>query len=474
MRVAILSVVACLACRAIAEDAFPPNYQILWSNFKEQYPKVYAVGEEDRRFEIFKANVDIIYAENAKGHSHKLAVTEFADLTKEEFKSMYLGYNPSLRVKSGLKAEPFPNISGTAPDAVDWVEKGGVTAVKNQQQCGSCWAFSTTGSVEGAYFVASGTLKSLSEEELVQCDNNGDNGCKGGLMDNAFEWIQENGGLCTEDAYPYTSGSGIRGTCKKQCSPVVTITGHVDVPSKDEDSLKAAVAKQPVSVAIEADHSVFQLYKGGVLESLGCGTQLDHGVLVVGYGTDGGKDYWKVKNSWGPAWGEEGYIRLARGKNMCGIAQQPSYPTGAKAAAPGPSPGPSPPAPPSPPSPPSPSTTHYEDPKDGCQSDEVNIQIQGVTGSVCAPSCSLFKPCPTDVPSGVTVKPQCALQDSSTHKKYCALICTPQSEDDQCGENASCKSVQVGIGVCTYDDGKQLEGSVGVELKMEMGEPVVV
>merc|ERR1712139_730401 len=124
---------------------------------------------------------------------------------------------------------------------------------------------------------------------------------------------------------------GTTGTCKKTCKPIVTITGHTDVPSKDETSLKAAVSKQPVSVAIEADKSAFQLYKGGILDNSACGTNLDHGVLVVGYGTDSGKDYWKVKNSWGSTWGESGYIRMVRDKNMCGIAQQPSYPTGVKA-----------------------------------------------------------------------------------------------------------------------------------------------
>merc|ERR1712039_476908 len=139
-----------------------------------------------------------------------------------------------------------------------------------------------------------------------------------------------------------------------KCSPVVTITGYTDVPSKDEDALKSAVSKQPVSVAIEADKNAFQFYSGGVLDNSACGTNLDHGVLIVGYGTDGGKDYWKVKNSWGASWGEEGYIRMIRNKNQCGISQQPSYPT-----------------PPSPPSPPSPSgSSHYEDPKGGCQSDE--------------------------------------------------------------------------------------------------------
>merc|ERR1711988_1550213 len=239
----------------------------------------------------------------------------------DEFASTHLGYNEGSRFGSSAKV-PFPEIADVA-DSMDWVSKGAVTPVKNQQQCGSCWAFSTTGAIEGAYFVASGKLESLSEEDLVQCDHNGDQGCSGGLMDNAFSWVSENG-ICSESSYPYTSGSGRTGTCQKGCSPVVTITGHTDVPARNEDALKAAVSKQPVSVAIEADKSAFQLYRSGVLDSASCGTQLDHGVLVVGYGTDG-KDYWKVKNSWGATWGEEGYLRMVRNKNMCGIAQQPCY-----------------------------------------------------------------------------------------------------------------------------------------------------
>merc|ERR1712005_90276 len=275
----------------------------------------------------------------------------------------------------------------------------------------------------------------------------GDHGCQGGLMDNAFNWVQQNG-ICSEAAYPYTSGGGVTGTSKKGCSPVMTITGHTDVPSRDESALQAAVSKQPVSVAIEADKSAFQLYSGGILDNSACGTNLDHGVLVVGYGTDG-KDYWKVKNSWGASWGEQGYIRMVRNKNQCGISQQPSYPTGAKAAS-GPSPGPTPP---------SPSGSHYEDPKGGCRSDEVSIQVQGVTGGFCSPACTLGIFCPGDKPSGVTAKPQCALQDSSTHKKYCALICSPTSNDNQCGTNASCKSIQL-VGICTYDDDKAIKSSV--------------
>lgn len=198
--------------------------------------------------------------------------------------------------------------------------------------------------------------------------------------------------------------------------------------------------------------SAFQLYKRGVLDSAFCGTNLDHGVLIVGYGTEAGLDYWKVKNSWGPTWGEEGYVRMVRGKDICGITKQASYPIGVKALRPAPpSPSPTPPSPPP--------SSHYEDPKEGCQMDEAEVSIQGVTGAFCAPKCSLFKPCPTDVPLGVTAAPQCALQDASSGQKFCALVCSPTAQiddqkaaDAQCGANASCKPLQLGLGICTYDD----------------------
>merc|ERR1712072_581510 len=205
--------------------------------------------------------------------------------------------------------------------------------------------------------------------DLVQCDHGGDHGCHGGLMDNAFKFVEKNG-ISLEADYPYTSGSGVTGSCKSRLEnrPAVTIKSYIDVPSRDENALKAAASKQPVAVAIEADRSAFQLYRGGILDNPGCGQRLDHGVLLVGYGTGSGKDYWKVKNSWGSTWGEQGYIRMVRNKNQCGIAQMASYPTGAKAA------GPSPPSPPTPPSPPS-AGHHCENPKNGCRSDEVDITI---------------------------------------------------------------------------------------------------
>jgi len=449
---------------AIAALSLGLPLNVKFEAWKKQYGKTFAtVQEEGAALQAFEANDLIIAQHNAKNLSYTLGHNEFSGYTWEEFKRIHMG---ELYLNRPPKNVQRKHLKGTdigyqLADSVDWVTAGAVTPVKNQQRCGSCWAFSTTGSVEGAYQIASGKLTSLSEEDLVQCDHNGDNGCQGGLMDNAFEFIKKNGGIAAESAYPYTSGSGVTGSCSsaKDAAHVVTISGFTDVPKEDEDALKSAVAKQPVSIAIEADKSAFQLYKSGVLDSAACGKQLDHGVLIVGYGTDSAssKDYWKVKNSWGSTWGESGYLRMVRGKDMCGLAQSASYPTGAKAVGPSP-PGPSP-TPPSPTPPSPPSTTHYEDPKGGCMSDEIEITIQGVTGDFCTPKCGLFKPCPTDVPAGVTAQPQCALQDSASNQKYCALMCSAtlpiidqKAADDQCGPNASCKSVQLGIGLCTYDD----------------------
>jgi len=321
-----------------------------WGIWKHSFSKMYGTTDaEDTAFDAFEANDRLIKEHNAKeGITFTLGHNVYSDLTWDEFATLYVSgmeSNPNLRREKNV--DPLMEGVEATADAVDWVTKGAVTPVKNQQQCGSCWAFSTTGSFEGAYQIATGNLVSFSEQMLVSCDNpsNGgtDQGCSGGLMDNAFKWIESKGGICTEDAYPYTSGSGQSGTCKTQCSPAATLGGFTDVASGDEKALLAAVEKNPVSVAIEADKSAFQLYKSGVFTSVAqCGTQLDHGVLAVGYGTDGANAYWKVKNSWGTSWGEEGYIRMIRDQDCCGIASQPSYPTGVKALAPAPTPTPGP------------------------------------------------------------------------------------------------------------------------------------
>ena len=228
--------------------------------------------------------------------------------------------------------------SENLPTYVNWVEKGAVTTPKDQCQCGSCWSFSTTGALEGAYATKYGNLVSFSEQQLVDCDNlkNGgkDHGCNGGLMDNAFSWITKNGGLCSEKDYPYVSGTTqTSGTCQSKCSNIANskIVKHVDVPPKSDDAMMNALTLQPVSVAIEADQREFQLYKSGVFTT-SCGTNLDHGVLVVGYGTSNGQDYYLVKNSWGTSWGDGGYIMLGRGPSynngagQCGVLLEASYP----------------------------------------------------------------------------------------------------------------------------------------------------
>ncbi|CAH1788230.1 unnamed protein product [Owenia fusiformis] len=218
------------------------------------------------------------------------------------------------------------------PDTWDWRTKGYVTPVKNQLQCGSCWAFSTTGSLEGQHFKKTGKLVSLSEQNLVDCSTKeGNHGCQGGLMDYGFTYIKQNGGIDTEASYPYKA---VDGKCAFNAANVgATDTGFVDVKSGDEGDLLNAVATVgPIAVAIDASHSSFQLYKSGVYHNFFCSSKrLDHGVLAVGYGSESGifekHDYWLVKNSWGSSWGMDGYIKMSRNRNNnCGIATQASYP----------------------------------------------------------------------------------------------------------------------------------------------------
>ncbi|XP_073002934.1 cysteine protease XCP1-like [Typha latifolia] len=282
-----------------------------------------------RRFEIFKDNLKHIDETNKKTSSYWLGLNEFADLSHEEFKEKYLGVRRDLpRRREASSNFRYQDATGL-PKSVDWRKKGAVTNVKNQGHCGSCWAFSTVAAVEGINQIVTGNLTSLSEQELIDCDRLNNNGCNGGLMDYAFSFIASSGGLHTEDEYPYLMQES---TCEEQRADleVVTINGYEDVPENDEQSLLKALAHQPVSVAIEASGRNFQFYSGGVFDGP-CGSELDHGVAAVGYGSSKGQDFIIVKNSWGPRWGEKGYIRMKRNtgkpEGLCGINKMASYPT---------------------------------------------------------------------------------------------------------------------------------------------------
>jgi C1A family cysteine protease len=301
-----------------------------FNTFQERFEKSYNSMEEmETRFAIFRKNIINIIAHNSDANQNfTMGVNQFTDLTPDEFRMMYV---------SGLKAEvgsygckTFSSGASGAPSTIDWRTKGAVTSVKDQGQCGSCWSFSSTGAVEGAWAISKGQLTDFSEQELVDCATGisyGSHGCNGGQMEGAFKFVIENG-QCTLSSYPYTAKDG---TCQK-CSAVAHISSCSDVKPNDQLSLKAAVAQQPVAVAIEADTRYFQSYSGGILDSASCGTSLDHGVLAVGYGEENGQKYWLVKNSWGTTWGDKGYVKIARSDStndagICGIAMDPSFPS---------------------------------------------------------------------------------------------------------------------------------------------------
>jgi len=245
-------------------------------------------------------------------------MNQFGDLTSEEFGKQMCGFQPNIRNEQQQSVHYY----GPLADSLDWVAKGAVTPVKDQGQCGSCWAFSATGAIEGSVQIKTAKLTSVSEQELVDCaGTEGNQGCNGGLMDYAFSWVIKNKGIASEADYKYT---GRDGSCKKVASSS-KISAFKDVPSKNEQELMKAVNLGPVSIAVEADKSVFQFYHDGVLDNKACGEQLDHGILITGYGTLNGKDYWAVKNSWGASWGKNGYILLVRNKNQCGLALAASY-----------------------------------------------------------------------------------------------------------------------------------------------------
>ncbi|KAJ3704899.1 hypothetical protein LUZ61_008604 [Rhynchospora tenuis] len=326
---ALLLYFVALVSIATAEDPLLSVYEKWMSDFGRVYK---SDAEKQQRFEVFKGNFQFIESMKSQPDlTYTVSLNEFADLTNEEFLGKYTGFKSASGPKKATHFK-YANLT-TAPTCVDWRSSGAVTPVKNQGNCGSCWSFSATGAMEGINKIKHGTLLSLSEQELVDCDTSC-SGCNGGLMDYAFQWVIYNGGITTESDYPYTSGStGTAGTCNypKTYDYAVSLLSYQDVTANCESCLKNAVANQPVSVAIDASGSAFQFYSSGIFTGP-CGTNLDHGVLVVGYGPcSTGTAYWIVKNSWGTSWGESGYIRMQRNiastSGLCGIAMEPSYPT---------------------------------------------------------------------------------------------------------------------------------------------------
>jgi cathepsin L len=316
-----------LSVLVLATALTETEYRTSFEEFKVTFGKVYLESEENHRYNVFKQNLDFVNSWDAEAKGFTVGINKYADLTSEEFVSIYNGMK--INKEYVLVDEPAPVKSGVTGDIVNWVNKGAVTGIKNQGQCGSCWSFSATGSMEGAKFLKTGTLTSLSEQNLVDCSTaQGNEGCNGGLMDQAFQYVISNNGIDTEDSYPYTATGP--NDCQYSSSNIGdTISNFQDVSSGSESALMTAANQQPVSVAIDASNNSFQLYTSGVYYEPACSsTSLDHGVLVVGYGTDdSGTDYWLVKNSWGTDWGMSGYIQMSRNKNNnCGIATSASYP----------------------------------------------------------------------------------------------------------------------------------------------------
>eukprot|EP01102_Stenamoeba_stenopodia_P022353 TRINITY_DN927_c0_g1_i2.p1 TRINITY_DN927_c0_g1~~TRINITY_DN927_c0_g1_i2.p1 ORF type:complete len:378 (-),score=95.51 TRINITY_DN927_c0_g1_i2:158-1291(-) len=332
-RSVLLVLLVCLVAVAMVA-ARPTRFDPIRGQFykwKSVHGKAYETPEEeDLRFNIFKKN--LMYIRNHNRQTEKtftLAMNQFGDLTNEEFRATMNGYRRSANRTLEKTTVVDEQILAGLPASVDWRQQGAVTAVKNQGQCGSCWSFSSTGSIEGQWAIAGNNLVGLSEQNLIDCSTNyGTQGCNGGEMTDAFQYVIANNGIDSEASYPYQAQGPLN--CRYTvANKAATISSFKSLPSGSESALQSASASiGPISVAIDASHNSFQFYSGGVYYEPQCSsTQLDHGVLVVGYGTQSGQDYWIVKNSWGTTWGLQGYILMSRNRdNNCGIATDASYP----------------------------------------------------------------------------------------------------------------------------------------------------
>nr|XP_004487578.1 senescence-specific cysteine protease SAG39-like isoform X2 [Cicer arietinum] len=310
-------------CSRLLETSLTEKHE-LWM---KEHGKFYKdVAEKQKRFEIFKENVEFI--ESFYDSDFNLSINQFADQTNEEFKASLNGNKKPLGVGIATENEfRYENVTDV-PATMDWRERGAVTPIKDQYKC-SCWAFATVAATEGIHQITTGKLVSLSEQELVDCVQGNSQGCNGGYTEDAYEFIAKNGGIASESKYPYKNADK-KCNIKKGAYSVAKIKGYEKVPKFNEKALLKAVANQPVAVYIDGGQRAFQFYSSGILKGK-CGTDLDHTVTIVGYGiSDDGVKYWLLKNSWGTKWGEKGYIKMKRDihskKGSYGLATNPTYP----------------------------------------------------------------------------------------------------------------------------------------------------
>jgi len=293
------------------------NIESEFQKWADNNQKVYTPEEYQRRLAIFTTNVDLIQHlnENADADGASFALNKFADLTPQEFSAYFLGYVPSTQDMEELQLS-----DEAVPDTFDWISKGKVTPVKNQEQCGSCWAFSATENIESVWMIAKdltpADFKPLAPQQIVDCDKR-DGGCNGGNPPTAYEYIIQAGGQDTEASYPYHA---VNQACQfKPADVEAKITSYKTI--SNEDAMKTATATvSPLSICVDA--SQWQFYSSGVMTPSQCGTSLDHCVQIVGYDTAANPPYWNVRNSWGTDWGMSGFIRLEYGHNTCGLTEE--------------------------------------------------------------------------------------------------------------------------------------------------------
>uniref|UniRef100_A0A1J3CSU4 Putative cysteine proteinase n=1 Tax=Noccaea caerulescens TaxID=107243 RepID=A0A1J3CSU4_NOCCA len=315
------------------QSVFDAEAALIFESWMLKHEKVYkSVAEKERRLTIFEDNLRFITNRNAENLGYRLGLTRFADLSLHEYGEICHGADPRPPKNHVFmtSSDRYKTSSGDVlPKSVDWRNEGAVTEVKDQGHCRSCWAFSTVGAVEGLNKIVTGELVTLSEQDLINC-NKENNGCGGGKVETAYEYLVNNGGLGTNNDYPYKAVNGVcDGRLKENNKNVIMIDGYENLPANNELALRKAVAHQPVTAVIDSSSREFQLYESGVFDGT-CGTNLNHGVVVIGYGTENGRDYWIVRNSWGNTWGEAGYMKMARNianpRGLCGIAMRASYP----------------------------------------------------------------------------------------------------------------------------------------------------